>query len=502
MEIFEKKPEKIIFSTYIWNKEYVFKLAKEIKKIMPETSLILAGPEVTYNSKEVMEENPHIDFIISGEGERSTFGLLTESIEDVKGVFYKEGGEIKFNGPRSPIEDLDEIPFPYLDEELKNSQNKILYYESARGCPFACSYCMSALDKSVRYFSMERVKKDLTRFLDNGITLIKFVDRTFNLDKKRYMELWKFLLENYKEGTTFHFEISGDYFDEETISFLELVPKDFFQFEVGVQTINDKTMKAIKRENDLIKLANNMLRIKDNIHLHLDLIAGLPHEDYDTFKSSFNYVYNLKPEMVQLGFLKVLRGTPIYGEVEKYGYQYLDSPPYEVLCNDFITYDEIVKLKKVETVLDHYYNSERFSESVDYILRNHYESPFEFYEDMATYYDDLGYFKISHKQISIFNFLYEFYIYKGFSNVEIFLEYLKYDYLTFGKPGKYPNWFNSYKDKDKYNVLLKDMNFKTIREGHNKTEFERFTYNVLENKIGEVDILFIYSGRDTKIQEC
>lgn len=502
MEIFEKNPEKVIFSTYIWNKEYVFKLAKEIKKIMPEMPVILAGPEVTYNSAEVMRENPHIDFIIAGEGERSTLSLLTESIEDVKGVFYRSGEEIKFNGYMPLIDNLDEVPFPYFDEELKNSENKILYYESARGCPFACSYCMSALDKTVRYFSMERVKNDLTRFLDNGITLIKFVDRTFNLDKKRYMELWKFLLGKYKKGTTFHFEISGDYFDEETILFLEKVPKDFFQFEVGVQTINDKTMKAIKRDNNLPRLTDNMLRIKENIHLHLDLIAGLPYEDYDTFKNSFDYVYNLKPEMVQLGFLKLLRGTPIYSEKEKYNYRFLDFPPYEVLSNDFISYDELVKLKKVETVLDYYYNSERFSKSVDYILKNHYESPFEFYEDMAEYYDSLGYFKISHKQVAIFNFLHEFYIHKGFSDVEIFLEYLKYDYLTFGKPGKYPQWFDSSKDKEKYNVLLKNMNFKTIREGHNKTEFEKFSYDVLKNKAGKVDVLFIYNGKKTKVQEC
>ena len=500
-DIFEKNPEKIIFSTYIWNKEYVFKLVKEIKKIMPNTSVILGGPEVSYQSTEIMKENPEIEFIVAGEGERTTLELLSKTIEDVKGVFYRKDDQIKFNGYQSPIGDLDEIPFPYSDEELKNSKNKILYYESSRGCPFECSYCMSSLDKSVRYFSVDRVKEDLSRFLQNGITLIKFVDRTFNIDKKRYMNLWNFLLENYREGVTFHFEISGDLFDEETTSFLEKIPKDFFQFEIGVQTINEKTMKAIKRETNLTKLGNNVLRIKDNIHLHLDLIAGLPYEDYDTFKDSFDYVYRLKPEMIQLGFLKVLKGTLIFGQVETYGYKFLNFPPYEVLSNEFISYDEITALKKIETVLDYYYNSENYPKSIEYILKNHYEKPFEFYEDISRYYDNCGYFKVSHKQVSIFNHLYEFYVYKGFSDIEIFTEYLKYDYLTLGKPGSYPHWIQSSKDKEKYNEILKNMNFKSVREGHNKTEFEKFKYNVISDKTGEAEILFIYNGKETEIQE-
>lgn len=500
-DIFEKKPEKIIFSTYIWNKEYVFKLIKEIKKIMPDTSVILGGPEVSFQSVEIMNYNPEIDFIVAGEGERTTLKLLSESIEDIKGVFYRKDGQIKFNGYQSPIENLDEIPFPYSEEELQNSKNKILYYESSRGCPFECSYCMSSLDKSVRYFSLERVKEDLKRFLSNGITLIKFVDRTFNIDKKRYMNLWTFLLGNYREEVTFHFEISGDLFDDETISFLEKVPKGFFQFEIGVQTIHEKTMNVIKRKNDLTKLGNNVLRIKNNIHLHLDLIAGLPYEDYNTFKSSFDYVYGLKPEMIQLGFLKVLKGTLIHGQVETYGYKFLDFPPYEVLSNDFMSFGEITELKKIETVLDYYYNSENYLKSLEHILKNHYESPFGFYEDIARYYDSCGHFKVSHKPVSIFNYLYEFYVYKGFSDIEIFTEYLKYDYLTIGKPGSYPYWINSLKDKEKYNVILKSMDFKSVREGHNRTEFEMFKYNVISDKAGEVEILFIYKGKETKIQE-
>ncbi len=501
MDIFEKNPEKVIFSTYIWNKEYVFKLVKEIKKIMPSISIILGGPEVSYQTAEIMNENPEIDFIISGEGERTTLEFLSNGIEGTKGVFYRKDGQIKFNGYQLPIENLDEIPFPYSVEELKNSKNKILYYESSRGCPFECSYCMSSIDKSVRYFSLDRVKEDLKRFLQEGITLIKFVDRTFNIDKRRYMDLWNFLLENYRKDITFHFEISGDLFDEETISFLEKIPKDFFQFEIGVQTINEKTMKAIKRENNLTKLRNNVLKIKDNIHLHLDLIAGLPYEDYNTFKDSFDYVYGLKPEMIQLGFLKILKGTLIFGQVETYSYKFLDFPPYEVLSNEFISYEEIAELKKIETVLDYYYNSENYPKSIEYILKKNYERAFDFYEDIARYYDSCGYFKVSHKQVSIFNHLYEFYLYKSFSDIKIFTEYLKYDYLTLGKPGNYPYWIKSSKDKEKYNDILKGMDFKSIREGHNRTEYEKFEYNVISDMDGEVEILFIYNGKETKIRE-
>ncbi|WP_319370323.1 B12-binding domain-containing radical SAM protein [uncultured Ilyobacter sp.] len=501
MDIFEKNPEKVIFSTYIWNKEYVFKLVKEIKKIMPSISIILGGPEVSYQTAEIMNENPEIDFIISGEGERTTLKFLSNGIEGTKGVFYRKDGQIKFNGYQLPIENLDEIPFPYSVEELKNSKNKILYYESSRGCPFECSYCMSSIDKSVRYFSLDRVKEDLKRFLQEGITLIKFVDRTFNIDKRRYMDLWNFLLENYRKDITFHFEISGDLFDEETISFLEKIPKDFFQFEIGVQTINEKTMKAIKRENNLTKLRNNVLKIKDNIHLHLDLIAGLPYEDYNTFKDSFDYVYGLKPEMIQLGFLKILKGTLIFGQVETYSYKFLDFPPYEVLSNEFISYEEIAELKKIETVLDYYYNSENYPKSIEYILKKNYERAFDFYEDIARYYDSCGYFKVSHKQVSIFNHLYEFYLYKSFSDIKIFTEYLKYDYLTLGKPGNYPYWIKSSKDKEKYNDILKGMDFKSIREGHNRTEYEKFEYNVISDMDGEVEILFIYNGKETKIRE-
>lgn len=504
-DIYDRAPEIVIFSTYIWNKEYVFKLIREVRKVLPEVQIILGGPEVSYDSISVMRENGEIDYIISGEGERTTLDLLTKGIDEVSGVYYRDAenrDEIIYNGNQEPISDLDEIPFPYTLEELENNGTKILYYESSRGCPFACSYCMSSIERSVRYFSSERTKEDLKKFLDSGIKLVKFVDRTFNLKKERYMDIWRYLLSVYSEDTTFHFEISADLFDDEVIEFLEGVPKDYFQFEIGVQTSNEKTMDAIKRSNDLEKLEHNVERIKDNIHLHLDLIAGLPYEDYNTFKRSFDYVHDMYPEMVQLGFLKILKGTQISTEVEEFDYKYMEFPPYEVLSNKFISYREITMLKDIEGVLDHYYNSEKFGRSLGFILDKHYESSFDFYEDMALYFREKGYFQMGHKLVSIFNHFYEFYRSKRFEGLDIFTEHLKYDYLMLGKPGSYPYWFVSHKDKEKYNNAIEDLEFKSAREAHKKTEIESFSYNVSADREGQVDLLFIYKGREVKVQEC
>ena len=307
-DIFEINPDVIIFSTYIWNRDFVFDLVRELKKVMPNVEMALGGPEVSYEWNKLMVEIPEIDYIFVGEGEKVVLNFLTKDLKDTKGVVYRENGEVRYNGNEKLIEDLDIIPFPYTDEELQDV-HKIFYYESSRGCPFSCSYCMSSIDKTVRYYSIERTKKDLLRFINSPIRLLKFVDRTFNLKKEKYMAIWKFLLENYRENITFHFEINANIFDDETLEFLKQVPKGFFQFEVGVQTINKEAMASIKRVNYIEKLAKNIENINENIHMHLDLIAGLPYDTYDKFQKSFDYVYKLKPEMIQVGFLKLLRGT-------------------------------------------------------------------------------------------------------------------------------------------------------------------------------------------------
>lgn len=497
-DLFEKQPDMIIFSTYIWNKEYVFSITKELKKILPDVKIALGGPEVSYEWDKIMAENQEIDYIFTGEGEKVLLNFFTKDISEVKGVVYREGDNLKYNGIEPLIENLDIIPFPYDDEELQD-RTKIFYYESSRGCPFNCSYCMSSIDKSVRYYSIDRTKEDLKRFIDSPIKLLKFVDRTFNLSKEKYMAIWRFLLENYREGITFHFEINANIFDDETLDFLETVPKGYFQFEIGVQTIDAQAMKSIGRINKLEKLEHNIRRISRNIHLHLDLIAGLPYETYDKFRESFDYVHRLKPEMIQLGFLKLLKGTKMYDEREKYGYKYFSKPPYEVFSNEFISFAEMVKLKNLEKVLDFYYNSEKFPESVQWIIENHYESAFSFYEDVAEYFDKRGYLKVSHKESTLFTLLYEFYLDKGLKDREIFVEYLKYDYLMLGKTGFYPEWFKSKKDGELYDELIRERNYKSIREGHKNSELERFSYNIFTKEFEDIYVFFDYRDRSSKV---
>lgn len=497
-DIYELNPDKIIFSTYIWNKEYIVEIVKELKKVLPNVEIVLGGPEVSYKWEKFMEEMPEVDALLLGEGEKVFLNFLTKKDDKVLGVVSRKNGEIIFNGVEPIIENLDIVPFPYDDWELED-RTKIFYYESSRGCPFSCSYCLSSIDKTVRYYSLERVKQDLKRFLDSPIKLLKFVDRTFNLKKERYMEIWKFLLENYREGITFHFEINANIFDDETLDFLEKVPKGYFQFEIGVQSINPETMVAIRRNNILDKLAHNVRRISRNIHLHLDLIAGLPYETYDIFKVSFNYVYNLKPEMIQLGFLKLLKGTQMYDEVEKYQYKYFSKPPYEVFSNEFISFGELVKLKNIEKMLDYYYNSEKFSYTCDFVIKNNFDSAFSFFEKIADYYDRKGYLKISHKEVALFNILYDFYVENNLKDLDIFVEFLKYDYLALGKPGSYPEWLKSNKDSELHNQLIKDSEFKSVREGHKNSELEEFKYNIFTNKREEINIFFNYKTKKHEI---
>lgn len=497
-DIYELNPDKIIFSTYIWNKEYVVKIVRELKKVLPNVEIILGGPEVSYKWEKFMANMPEVDALLLGEGEKVILNFLTKKDKKALGVVYRENGEIIFNGIEPIIENLDIVPFPYEDWELED-RTKIFYYESSRGCPFSCSYCLSSIDKTVRYYSLDRMKKDLKRFLDSPIKLLKFVDRTFNLKKERYMEIWKFLLENYREGITFHFEINANIFDDETLDFLEKVPKGYFQFEIGVQSINPETMVAIKRNNILDKLAYNVRRISRNIHLHLDLIAGLPYETYDIFKDSFNYVYNLKPEMIQLGFLKLLKGTQMYDEVEKYNYKYYSKPPYEVFSNKFISFGELVKLKNLEKMLDYYYNSEKFSYTCDFVIKNNFDSAFTFFEKIADYYDKKGYLKISHKEVALFNILYDFYVENNLKDLDIFVEFLKYDYLALGKPGSYPEWLKSNKDSELHNQLIKDSEFKSVREGHKNSELEEFKYNIFTNKREDINIFFNYKTKKHEI---
>lgn len=498
-DLFNLNANHYIFSTYIWNKEFVFRVIKELKKIMPNIIITLGGPEVTYNAQDTLFNNLAIDYILIGEGEKVLLNFLLNRNDKIKGVASLKDGKFNYYGNEILIDNLDMIPFPYTDEEL-NEGIKILYYESSRGCPFSCSYCLSSIDKGVRYWSLERVKNDIDRFLKTDIRLVKFVDRTFNLKKDRYLEIWNHLLKNYRSGIIFHFEINANIFDDEILEFLKNVPENYFQFEIGVQSINRKTMDSIDRRNLLEKLNQNIRLIPKNIDVHVDLIAGLPYDTYESFKKSFEYVYRLNVDMIQLGFLKILTGTRIHKEVKKYEYEYMDFPPYEVLSSRFISYGELIKLKNIEKVLDYYYNSHRFDNSIGYLIKNYYVNSFDLFEEIASYYVENKLLDVGHKTIAIFEHLMTFFKMKKFKNSEIFKEYLKFDYLLLGKPGYYPDWFKSEKNKQKYSSLISKKDFSSLREGIKKSEFEKFFYDVINHKNKEIEILFDYSRKKTRIE--
>lgn len=411
-EIILGEYEIICFSCYIWNIERILNLSGIIKKAKPQTVIVLGGPEAAYSAAEILNDNPAIDFIISGEGETAfpellrvlTDNRIKRPIEEIKGLVYRESAAIHANAPASAV-DFRLVPFPY--RTLAVEADKIIYYESSRGCPFNCSYCMSSLDKGIRALPMERVKQDLSYFIHKKFKQVKFVDRTFNYDKDRATEIFEFIIANDNGITNFHFEICGELMNEEMLSLLERVRPGLFQFEIGVQSTNQRTLKAINRTGDFSILSANVRRLKDsgNFHLHLDLIAGLPYEDYNSFRQSFNDVYNLHPDQLQLGFLKLLPGTQIREKAEEYSYVYREKAPYEVISNRFISAHGFVRLKMIEKVLNLYYNRDGFSGILEFSIRELGKEAFDFYEEFANFYYLKGFQHKSHKKEDLYRII-------------------------------------------------------------------------------------------------
>ena len=378
--IYLKKPQVIAFSCYIWNRDHVGRVIEDIVRVLPDTEIWVGGPEGAYNAAAFMEEYPEITGIMIGEGENIFKNLVyyytqeAPLLSEIKGIIYRnrENGKVITN-PTEPLLDMSSIPFPYDNLEL--FRNKIIYYESSRGCPFSCSYCLSSIDKKLRFRNTELVKRELKIFIDNNIPQVKFVDRTFNCKKSHAMEIWKFILEQDNGITNFHFEISADLLDEEALELLSRMRPGLVQFEIGVQSTNPMTIAEIDRTMNTERLKTVVGRINGfgNIHQHLDLIAGLPYEDFDSFKKSFNDVYAMKPEQLQLGFLKVLSGAEMELRAESYGLVYSSHPPYEVLYTKWLSYDEILKLKKIEQVVEIYYNSRQFTNTISYGIFDSFE---------------------------------------------------------------------------------------------------------------------------------
>ena len=431
-DIYEEKPDVIGFSCYIWNITYVRTLIREVSKVLPDADIWLGGPEVSYNAKEYLVENPFVKGIMKGEGEAVFKELVScyvqnriKEIASIRGITTIEDGLIKDNPVMPPIE-LD-TALPY---DLSGFNNRIVYYESSRGCPFSCSYCLSSIDKKLRFRPMEVVKKDLETFIEHEVELVKFIDRTFNAKKEHAYEIWRYIIEKDQGKTNFHFEIAADLLDDAGIELLNSMRPGLVQLEIGVQSTNTATIEAIRRKMDIsrLKAVVDKVRHKGNVHMHLDLIAGLPYEDLASFEKSFNDIYAMKPDQLQLGFLKVLKGSPIEKEAKQYGIVSGDAPPYEVLYTNWLTYEDVLLLKLVENVVEMFYNSGMFKCSMSY-LEKLYESPFKMYEALGKFYDSLYPMGSLPSRNAKYELLYEFALGNSRTEESVIVELLKYDML-------------------------------------------------------------------------
>lgn len=431
-DIYTRKPDAIGFSCYIWNIAYVLELVRDLPKVLPHAEIWLGGPEVSYDAAQILSREPAVYGIMMGEGEETFLNIVrrymdgSRSFGSVGGTAVRDETGRAVENPLMRAVDMSSIPFLY--EDLKDFDNRIIYYESSRGCPFSCSYCLSSLDKSVRFRDTDLVLKELDFFLENRVPQVKFVDRTFNCNRKHTMAIWRHIMEHDNGITNFHFEISADLLNEEELKLLSCMRPGLIQLEIGVQSTNPLTIKEIRRQMDLKLLKNTVARINSfgNIHQHLDLIAGLPCEDYESFRSSFNEVYEMKPEQLQLGFLKVLKGSYMAEKAEEYGVKFKTQPPYEVLSTRWLSYGEILKLKTLEEMLEVYGNSGQFR-TVMAELSGEFETPFDMFEALAEYYDKQGLLGNSHSRMARYEILERFISQRIPEKLPLYQDYLVYD---------------------------------------------------------------------------
>ncbi|WP_102834345.1 B12-binding domain-containing radical SAM protein [Clostridioides difficile] len=527
-DIYKNEYDIILFSTYIWNVGDIVKLCDNLKKIRPNTKIALGGPEVSYDSYEAMKKYDFVDYILYGEGELIFKDLVLhlqgkKDINDVNGLVYRQGNEIIVNKPMELLQNLDEIPSPYENLNPKEYENRIVYYESSRGCPFNCQYCLSSTIPGLRYFSLDRIKSDLKALIDARVSQIKFIDRTFNANRKVAMEIMDFLMKNDNGYTTYHFEVTAYLIDDKILEFLADCKEGLFQFEIGVQSTNEKTLDAVGRRDDFKKLSHVVQTVASyrNIHQHLDLIAGLPYEDYKSFENSFNDVFNLGIEHLQLGFLKMIKGTGMRKVADEHGFKYKDYAPYEFLYNNYISYEETLKLKDIEDILERYYNSKNFVLSMRYIIGRFYkQSPFKFFEVFAKYFDENGYFDLAQGKNQLYKILMDFYNEKINIDNDVFNDILKYDYISLGKTSNIPQFFNKLdvddfknrchvflQDNDNLSTYLPSFVDKPAKHIIKYVHFEPFRFNVVDLKndinteIREVENVVLFEYDDKKIFE-
>ena len=462
-DLYQSKPAVIGFSCYIWNIEETLKVVNMLKKIDPSILIVLGGPEVTYDTMEWMEKHSEVDFIVIGEGEQTFKQLLTEietnnDYRNVPGIAYRSRDRVIITPQMNKL-DLKELPSPYrLPEDIPYLGKRVTYIETSRGCPFSCQFCLSSIEVGVRYFDREKIKSDIRYLMENGAKTIKFVDRTFNISRSYAMEMFRFLIDEHLPGTVFQFEITADIMRPEVIEFLnQEAPKGLFRFEIGVQSTNDYTNELVMRKQNFAKLTRTVTMVKEGnkIDQHLDLIAGLPEEDYASFRKTFNDVFEMRPEELQLGFLKMLRGTGVRLRAEQHQYVYMDHSPYEILSNNVLSFDDIVRIKQVEDVLEKYWNDHRMDHTVEYLVKHVFPSPFDFFQEFGSYWDERGWSRIGHQLEDLFRRLYSFLEQKEVKNLDVVADLMKYDYLINHKYKPRKPWWEASYDKNSRTELYK-----------------------------------------------
>ena len=515
-DIYRHRPDIAAFSCYIWNWNTIQELLPELPKLLPDTKLWLGGPEVSFHAEKILAQYTQLTGIMVGEGEE-TFTQLVRFYHAPKGQLQDIPGLVLPQGRTQPRELTDMSKLPFLYEDLGKFQNRIIYYESQRGCPFRCAYCLSAIDKRVRLKNPEIVKKELQYFLDRKVPQVKFIDRTFNCNAAHALAIWRYLLENDNGVTNFHFEIAADLMTEDELEVLKQMRPGLIQLEIGVQSTNEQTLHAINRYMSLEHLRQVVDKIHSfhNIHQHLDLIAGLPYEDYDSFVTSFNDVYAMRPQQLQLGFLKVLKGSPIEEKAEEYGIVYNSRPPYEVLYSRWIPYDDVLRLKGIEEMVELYYNSCQFTHTLP-VLEKEFSSPFALYEALSQYYEEKGYYINTPARAYRYQVLLEFAQQKAPARSELYAQLLTFDMYLRENLKSHPAfalcWQQGEEEKEQvrafYRQEAQNPQYLTGYDGYHPqqlmkmTHIEYFTYPVwLENEemtqlSQKTAILFDYQKRD------
>lgn len=437
-DLYNQKPDVIGFSCYIWNMEEIKKVITILKKINPDIYIVLGGPEVTYDPFFWLKDIPGADFIVIGEGEATFKNLIAEidgnkDFHTVQGIAYLEG-EKPILTPAAPKVDLKSIPSPFrFEEDIPNLSKRITYIETSRGCPFNCQFCLSSIETGVRFFNREDIKEDIRFLMKNGAKTIKFMDRTFNISRSYALDIFEFLIKEHEPGCVFQFEITADIMKPEVIEYLNKeAPPGLFRFEIGVQSTNDYTNELVKRKQNFDKLKRTVTMIKDGgkVDQHLDLIAGLPEENYSSFRKTFDDVFEMRPEELQLGFLKMLRGTGLRTQAKQWDYQYMDQAPYEIVSNNVMPFSDIIKIKQVEDVLEKYWNDHRMDLGMEYIVGTVYSSPFDFFQEFGSYWEEKKWSRIGHQPEDLFKRLVEFIGVTNPDSLKTLIALLKVDYLS------------------------------------------------------------------------